>query len=322
MACMRLAAVALVAASCAAVGAQPAAPALESLHIADVAATGLPGTELTVWVAAENSTRSLLVEARAADPDHVVVVAGAQPGAPRRVELDVNLGRRRAVLEARLAVVVSSDTASRRYNVRVLARLAGRSSWAHRHHPAGAAAEPVYLTYDDGPHPVQTPQVLDVLARHGARATFFVTGRAAAAHPDLIDRIVADGHSIANHTWSHPRASTITAAEFRDQLVRTQQLLGLHATACFRPPGFDMAPYVDDVLAELGLRRIMADVNPRDWQQPGVDALADRIVAGAAPGKVIVLHDGIDRLADQTAPALDQALARLRDSGLRFEPVC
>lgn len=80
--------------------------------------------------------------------------------------------------------------------------------------------------------------------------------------------------------------------------------------------------YTVDVLADIGLRLVTADVNPRDWQQPGVDELADRIVVGAEPGAIIVLHDGIDRLDSQTAPALDQALSRLVGSGLRFEPVC
>ena len=185
-----------------------------------------------------------------------------------------------------------------------------------------ASAAPVYLTFDDGPHPVQTSAVLDVLAAYDARATFFVVGVRAASHPEIVERIVAEGHTVANHSWSHRTADTLTEAEFRESLASTQAQLGAHATACYRPPEFRLAPFVVPVLDELGWRLVMADANPHDWQPQGAEALAERIVALARPGAVIVLHDGLDRLGGQTAAALDIALRRLRAVGLRFEPVC
>ena len=183
-------------------------------------------------------------------------------------------------------------------------------------------SRPVYLTFDDGPHPAITPQVLDVLARHSARATFFVTGRRAALHPEIIERIVTEGHTVANHTWAHRTADELTDAEFRRSVQRTQLELGEHATPCFRPPEFRLGENTRGILADLGLRLVMTDANPRDWQQPGAAALADRLVSAAAPGVIIVLHDGLDRLEDQNVQALDAALSRLSGSGLRFEPVC
>ena len=295
-------------------------PALAALQVGGIYAEGLPAGTLTVDVDVQNSTRSLLVAASPADPRHVVTVQGTEPGTPRRVTFDPNLSTSPAARTTQLVVTVSGDDTSTRYTVDVAATIAGR----HRADlDAGTElTEPVYLTYDDGPHPVQTPRVLDVLAAWGARATFFVTGERAAAHPDIVERMVADGHAVANHTWAHRRADSLDASEFRASVLAAQRQLGPHGAACFRPPGFVTAPYVDEVLADIGLRLVTADVNPRDWQQPGVDELADRIVVGAAPGAIILLHDGIDRLDSQTAPALDQALSRLAGSGLRFEPVC
>lgn len=295
-------------------------PALAGLQVGGVDAQGLPAGALTVDVDVENSARSLLIIAAAADPRHVVTIQGTQPGTPSRVAFDPNLSTAPSTRTVQLVVTVSGDDMSTRYTVEVTATIAGRRQAALG--PGADPPEPVYLTYDDGPHPVQTPRVLDVLAAWGARATFFVSGERASAHPDIVERMVADGHAVANHTWSHRRADSLDASEFRASVLAAQRQLGRHGTACFRPPGFVMTHYVDEVLADIGLRRVMADVNPRDWQQPGVDELADRIVAGAAPGAIIVLHDGIDRLDSQTAPALDQALSRLADSGLRFEPVC
>lgn len=187
--------------------------------------------------------------------------------------------------------------------------------------PAGAD-QPVYLTYDDGPDPVQTPRVLDVLKKHHARATFFVVGERAAAHPDIIDRIVAEGHTIANHTWAHRLVPDMTSDEFAESIERTDRELGGRMAPCFRAPEFKLDHKGIAVALRRGLDVIGADANPRDWEQPGSDELADRIVAGAQPGNVIVLHDGIDRLQGQTAVALDKALTRLAGSGLRFEPVC
>ncbi|CAI8042511.1 Peptidoglycan-N-acetylglucosamine deacetylase BC_1960 [Geodia barretti] len=94
----------------------------------------------------------------------------------------------------------------------------------------------VYLTFDDGPHPVYTPQVLDVLARYGARATFFVVGSLAQAYPDIIQRIAAEGHTIANHTWNHEDLAGLSRAAFDETVGRTQAILADLATPCLRPP--------------------------------------------------------------------------------------
>lgn len=180
---------------------------------------------------------------------------------------------------------------------------------------------PVYLTFDDGPHPVRTPEILDVLARYDARGTFFVTGDRATTHPKIIDRIVAEGHTLGNHTWGHERLTELSLSKFNDTVTRTQAVLGRNATPCLRPPYFSMDSTTYERAEALGLQIIGFTVNPKDWQEPGVEVLANRIVAGATPGALIVLHDGWDFNGEPGA-ALEIALHRLAPTGLRFEPVC
>ena len=179
----------------------------------------------------------------------------------------------------------------------------------------------VYLTFDDGPDPVLTPEVLDVLARHGARATFFVTGANALAHPDLIARIVAEGHTLANHTWGHDRLAGISLEQFNETVLSTQRVLGTHATPCLRPPGFDTDRFTHQRAEALGLKLVWQTFNPKDWTLPGISLLAAWIVEGAEPGAIIVLHDHGD-IGQQTPRALDIALKRLQGRPISFEPVC
>ena len=187
-------------------------------------------------------------------------------------------------------------------------------------HPSVAASE-VYLVFDDGPDPDVTPQVLDVLKRYGARATFFVTGANATAHPDVVQRAADEGHTFGNHTWDNDVLADLTSHEFNRTITRTQEALGDHATDCIRPPRNLADHKVVEGVQELGMRIIRYTVNTKDWQLPGAEAVADRIVWGAAPGSVITLHD-VGDTGEQAAEALDLALARLAGSGLNFVPVC
>ncbi len=179
----------------------------------------------------------------------------------------------------------------------------------------------LYLTFDDGPHPRYTPQILDVLARYQARATFFVVGSSALAYPELIDRIVREGHTLANHTWDHESLDGISEQHFNETIRRTQELLGEHATACMRPPYWAMDEHTESRAAKLGLRIVLGEIRPRDWTQPGALEIANRLVASARPGRIAVLHDGGgDR--DQTVEGLELALAYLEQSHYVYEPVC
>ena len=179
----------------------------------------------------------------------------------------------------------------------------------------------VYLTFDDGPHAEYTPQVLDVLARHDARATFFVVGRLARAYPDLIQRIAAEGHTLANHTWRHEDLATLDRAAFDETVGRTQAILGDLATPCLRPPYGSVGAFTREWAAAHGLSVMMWEGSPEDWRRPPATEIADYLVEWAGTGRVILLHDGGgDR--SNTVQGLDMALERLSDQGLRYEPVC
>jgi len=186
------------------------------------------------------------------------------------------------------------------------------------------------LTFDDGPDPRWTPQVLEVLARHGAHATFFVTGAQAARNPDLIETLLRAGHEVAHHTFTH--ADLRDTGPLRTWLeMRATDLVLAHttgsSTSLFRPPYSSEPSAVDDAswrvateLAGQGRLTVLSTVDSEDWRTPGVDA----IVANSTPpdqrGAVLLMHDaGGDR--SQTVEALDRLLPSLYRAGWRVDTV-
>ncbi|SIT43569.1 Chitooligosaccharide deacetylase [Paraburkholderia ribeironis] len=154
----------------------------------------------------------------------------------------------------------------------------------------------VYLTFDDGPNSVWTPKVLDVLAQHQVPATFCVLGMYAADHPKLIERMIVEGHEVANHTMTHRDLSKCDPDQVRCEI------LDVNATIKRTCPAAAMryvrAPYgiwTKEVIAEsakAGLTALHWSVDPRDWSRPGVDAIVDAVLAAVCPGSIVLLHDG------------------------------
>lgn len=179
----------------------------------------------------------------------------------------------------------------------------------------------VYLTFDDGPHPTYTPQVLDVLARHGVQATFFVVGALAEQYPLLIQRIAHEGHTLANHSWRHESLARVSRAAFDRSIGRTQEVLGPLATPCLRPPYWAVGTYTQQWAADFGLKLISWSYSPQDWLGPPARTIANGLVNRSKPGAVILLHDGGGHRST-TVRGLDMALERLADSGLEFKPIC
>jgi peptidoglycan/xylan/chitin deacetylase (PgdA/CDA1 family) len=162
---------------------------------------------------------------------------------------------------------------------------------------SGTAGEHrVALTFDDGPNPPYTERVLDVLRREHAHATFFVVGEAVQRHPATARRIVAEGNEIGNHSWDHAHLIALDSAGIRAQLQRTGDAIfaatGRRASL-MRPP-FGQRDF--DVLHQahaLGYRVVMWSVPlADDWEQPGADAIAQRVLSRVRDGDIIVLHDG------------------------------
>ena len=154
----------------------------------------------------------------------------------------------------------------------------------------------VALTYDDGPNPPYTDRILDVLREERVPATFFVVGRAAAAYPATLRRIVAEGHALGNHTWDHAHLIVQSRAAMRAELERTNATIGRitgRRTTLMRPPFGARDFAVIAVARSLGYRVVMWSVPlPRDWEQPGDATIAHRVTDFVSSGSIIVLHDG------------------------------
>jgi len=157
------------------------------------------------------------------------------------------------------------------------------------------------LTFDDGPNATWTPRLLDLLAKHDVRATFFLLGGRAEMEPGLVRRIVSAGHSIGNHTWSHPNLARTSASRVRDELRRTQvvleQIAGLKVKL-FRPPFGARRPVVFRIAREMGLQPVLWNAMTTDWSDPSAGRIAMKLMkkidAAQARGRAanIVLHDG------------------------------
>jgi peptidoglycan/xylan/chitin deacetylase (PgdA/CDA1 family) len=179
-----------------------------------------------------------------------------------------------------------------------------------------AASRFCALTFDDGPDDTYTPQVAAILDRFGIKGTFFVVGQRAAGRPEQVRALHRGGHEIANHSWSHPDFTTLSAPQRKREIMRTQELLeGLGVRArWFRPPfgAFDRS--VIKSCEGCSLRPVLWSVDPRDWQLPGADRIASRVLGGSGNGAVILLHS----TNAQSVEALPKIIEGLRERGYTF----
>jgi peptidoglycan/xylan/chitin deacetylase (PgdA/CDA1 family) len=164
------------------------------------------------------------------------------------------------------------------------------------------------LTFDDGPNPVWTPRLLDLLANYGVRATFFLVGSHACSEPALVRRIVAAGHIIGNHTWSHPNLALTKSSRVEEELIRTSRTLEQIAgnpVRFFRPPFGARRPIVLRIARGLGMTPVLWNAMTSDWSDPSADSIARHLIrsidraerSGLAAN--VVLHDSshLDRAA-------------------------
>jgi peptidoglycan/xylan/chitin deacetylase (PgdA/CDA1 family) len=178
----------------------------------------------------------------------------------------------------------------------------------------------IYLTFDDGPS-AYTQEILDILAEHDAKATFFVLGSRAASQPDLIEAIYNGGNGLANHTYNHPSLPTVGFPRYQAEVIATGAALGGRDGGCLRPPYGATNKSVYTGAERLGYRVVLWTVDPRDWSRPGASAIASRVFQRATPGAVVVLHDGGGERS-QTVAALRTILQQLGAQGYRFAALC
>jgi peptidoglycan/xylan/chitin deacetylase (PgdA/CDA1 family) len=190
----------------------------------------------------------------------------------------------------------------------------------------GARGE-VALTFDDGPAPIYTRQILDELQAAGAQATFFVVGAHAQRYPDLVRAELAGGNAVGNHSFTHQDLAGKSVADVRWQLASTSSTLrSITGDTClwlFRPP-YGLGGFDANALAEAhreGFTVVIWDVWALDWQRPGTAVIAQRIITRLHSGAIILLHDGGSNTftpdRSQTADALPAILAAIHQRGLR-----
>ncbi|MGW3664328.1 polysaccharide deacetylase family protein [Streptomyces sp. NPDC005141] len=173
------------------------------------------------------------------------------------------------------------------------------------------------LTFDDGPDPRYTPEVLRTLREYDVRAMFFVCGEMVVDNKDLLSEMADDGHLVGNHTWSHPLLTKLSRSAIRSEIERTCEVI---EDACGEPPAWFRAPYgawnraTFQIGAELGMEPLGWTVDTLDWTSPGTRSIVGRIESEAAPGVVVLSHDaGGDR--SQSVRALRDYLPRLLEDG-------
>lgn len=170
------------------------------------------------------------------------------------------------------------------------------------------------LSFDDGPHAALTPRVLDALASRRVRATFFVLGERAVRNPAILRRMLAEGHEIGNHTWSHPRLRGLPDAALLDEIDRTATTV-LDAVGrrpvLLRPPYGWISPAQRQLIhAARGLPTVLWSVDPEDWRSPPPAVVTRRILDQARPGAIVLSHDTIAATLEALPTTLDGLIER------------
>jgi len=191
---------------------------------------------------------------------------------------------------------------------------------AHAAPPVAAPTKYVFLTFDDGPDPKYTPQILKILQSYDARATFFEVGQNVAKHPDLTKQLHEQGHSVQNHTWSHPDLRTLSSAGLSSQVAKTDQAIRAqtgYTPRCLRPPYGGVNRVVTQRTDSLDKVIRLWTVDSHDWERPGTSVIVKRVLTGVKDGSVVLMHDGGGNRS-QTVDALPTILKTLKGKGYGF----
>jgi peptidoglycan/xylan/chitin deacetylase (PgdA/CDA1 family) len=179
----------------------------------------------------------------------------------------------------------------------------------------------IAMTFDDGPSAENTPRLLEILKQRNIKVTFFLIGQNVAAHPDIVRQILADGHEIGNHTWTHPQLSKLSDDKVTSEITKTQDAIkdaSGYTPTLLRPPYGAITPRQREWIAsQFGLNVILWSVDPFDWKRPGSAVVTQRILSQVRPGAIILSHD----IHKQTVDAMPATLDGLIAKGYKFVTV-
>lgn len=189
-----------------------------------------------------------------------------------------------------------------------------------------SAEKCVALTFDDGPHKTYTPEILDILDKYNAKATFFIIGENAENNPEIVLETYRRGHEIGNHTYSHPDLKRLSVEKSREEILKTQEILTditREAPKLFRPPGGYVSNALVDSLFELNCSVVLWSwrQDTRDWSCPTVTCIVNGVLKNLKDGDIILFHDYNAAKSSPTPEALDTILQTLSEQGYRFVTV-
>ncbi len=194
-------------------------------------------------------------------------------------------------------------------------------STKHSYNSCNVDGPYIAMTFDDGPHAQLTPKLLDMLKARGIKATFYVVGQNAAEYPDILKRMVAEGHEVANHSWNHTALNKLGAEGLRKQIENTDAAIvaatGIKPTNMRPPYGATNAALNKKLDEQYGLKVILWSVDPLDWKNRNSSTVANRIIQGAHPGAIILAHD----IHATTVNAMPQTFDALLAKGYKFVTV-
>jgi peptidoglycan-N-acetylglucosamine deacetylase len=182
----------------------------------------------------------------------------------------------------------------------------------------------VALTFDDGPSPIYTPKILEILKKYHIKATFFMVGVNARKYPEMVKLVLADGHAINSHSLTHPKLTTLNDAELQKEIVMPQVIIDKiigKKPVCLRYPFGMSNERVRSAIRAQGIVPVSMGFNSFDYESPGVEKIVNWVVKNAHAGQVILLHDGYDK-RQQTVDALPQIIEGIEKKGLGFSEIC
>lgn len=182
----------------------------------------------------------------------------------------------------------------------------------------------IAITFDDGPNPIYTPQVLEIFSEAGGKATFFMIGEQMSKYPEMVKKVAEQGHEIGNHTFTHPKLSQLTQEKCSEEIERNESLveeLAGRKPVVFRPPYLDYNHETLSVLEQKSYPMIGAlNLEAQDWEQPGVEHILAKTRDCVRNGSILLFHDGYgDR--SQTIEAVRVLVAELSFQGYQFVTV-
>jgi peptidoglycan-N-acetylglucosamine deacetylase len=172
----------------------------------------------------------------------------------------------------------------------------------------------VAITFDDGPNPVYTPQILDIFSKAKGKATFFMIGEQMTNHPEVVKHVADQGHEIGNHTFTHPKLSQLSVEDCREEIDQTEKLIEEmtgQRPVVFRPPYLDYNQDTVSIVQQKGYSMIGAlNLEAQDWEQPGVEHILEKSRDVVKNGGILIFHDGFgDR--SQTIEAVRMLVSEL-----------